>query len=168
MRPKSTSLKARFAQMAALLVLSFAALLSTPPARAAAMSNYLETALINHIFRGTPYTAPGTLYFALYTSACSDAGGGTEVTGGNYTRQAVAANTSNWAATSGGNGSTSNINTVTWGTVTWSGTVTHYGIVDASTSGNLLFCIPMTASQIVTSGNTVSFAPGAAVIWIDD
>ena len=59
MRPKSTSLKARFAQMAALLVLSFAALLSTPPASAAAMSNYLETALINHIFRGTPYTAPG-------------------------------------------------------------------------------------------------------------
>ena len=40
------------------------------------MSNFLENALIDHIFRATAYTAPATLYVALLTSAANDASTG--------------------------------------------------------------------------------------------
>ena len=50
-------------------------------------SNYLEDAVLNHVFGGSSYTAPTTLYVALFTSAPSDTGGGTEVSGGAYARQ---------------------------------------------------------------------------------
>ena len=44
-----------------------------------AMSDYLENALINHIFRNTDFTRPANIYVALFTAAPNDAGGGTEV-----------------------------------------------------------------------------------------
>ena len=50
----------------------------------AAFSDYLENKVLGHVFGGTAYTAPTTLYVALYTVAPSDTGGGTEVSGGAY------------------------------------------------------------------------------------
>lgn len=153
---------------AAVAVASIAAL-APAPARAAAMSDYLETALINHVFRGTAYTAPSTIYVALYTSACSDSAGGTEVSGGSYARASVTANTSNWAATSSGNGTTSNVNAINFATpgASW-GTVTHFGLLDASTGGNQLVCSALTASKTINSGDTVSFSPGSLTFQIDN
>ena len=52
----------------------------------AAFSDYLENKVLGHVFGGTAYTAPSTLYVALYTVAPSDTGGGTEVSGGGYAR----------------------------------------------------------------------------------
>ena len=70
-----------------------------PAAQAGALSDYLENKLIDHVFRGTAYTAPGTVYVALFTSACSDSAGGTEVSGGSYARAALTTTTTNWAGT---------------------------------------------------------------------
>ena len=42
-------------------------------------SNYLETEILDHVFGGAAYTAPSTLYVALYTATPNDAGGGTEL-----------------------------------------------------------------------------------------
>ena len=50
------------------------------------LTNFLETEVLDHVFGGNAYTAPTTLYFALFTAAPSDTGGGTEVSGTNYTR----------------------------------------------------------------------------------
>ena len=50
-------------------------------------SDYLEDKVLDHVFGGNAYTAPTTLYVALYTVAPSDTGGGTEVSGGGYARQ---------------------------------------------------------------------------------
>ena len=50
----------------------------------AGFSDYLEDKVLDHVFGGNAYTAPGTLYVALYTVAPTDTGGGTEVTGGSY------------------------------------------------------------------------------------
>ena len=55
----------------------------------AEMSNYLENALINVTLRATGYTAPTTVYVALYTSDPTDADTGTECSGTSYARQAV-------------------------------------------------------------------------------
>lgn len=97
----------------------------------AAMSNYLETALVNAVLRNTSYTSPTTVYVGLFTSDPTDAGSGTEVSGGSYTRKAM-------AFASPTNGATSNSSAVEFdqATASW-GTVTHFGLFDASSSGNL-------------------------------
>lgn len=131
----------------------------------AALSNYLESALVDHIFRGTAFshTTPASFYVALYTAAPSDAGGGTEVTIGanNYARVAVTRAAGSWAATDGSNGVTSNVSAITFPTPSGSwGTVTHFGILDASSAGNLLFHGALTVQQTINTGNTVSFSAG--------
>jgi hypothetical protein len=113
------------------------------------MSNYLENKLVDHIFRAQAFTAPATLYIALYTALPSDTGGGTEVspTGTNYARATVTSSLANWAATQGGasassgtGGQTSNSNAIVFaapGGTAW-GSIVGFGIFDSLTSGNLL------------------------------
>ncbi len=97
------------------------------------MSNFLENALINATLRNTTYTSVATVYVSLWTSDPTDAGSGTEVSGGSYARTSVT-----FAAPS--NGVTTNNADVTFPTATASwGTVGWIGINDASTSGNLLY-----------------------------
>lgn len=118
------------------------------------MSNYLETALVNVTLRGTAYTAPTTVYLALYTTDPTDADTGTEVTGGSYARQAMT-----FAAPSDGATSLSTNVTFPQATAGW-GTVTHVGIRDAVTGGNLLYYTPMTTARAILTGDTVAFLTG--------
>lgn len=136
------------------------------------MSDYLENKLIDHLFRGTAFTAPATLYFGLLTAAPSDSGGGTEVTGGSYARVGVAASLANFAGTqsagstvasSGTGGQTSNNGAITFPapTANW-GVVTHFAIYDAPTAGNLIAWAALTAPKTINNGDTApSFAAGA-------
>jgi hypothetical protein len=120
----------------------------------AEMSNYLENALINVTLRATSYTAPTTVYVALYTTDPTDADTGTEVTGGSYARTAVT-----FAAPS--NGVTTNSATVTFPTATAGfGTVTHIGLRDASTAGNLLYHTPLDTSKTIDTGDIFSITTG--------
>jgi hypothetical protein len=122
-------------------------------------SDYLELELLDHVFGNAAYTAPATLYFALFTAAPSDSGGGTEVSGNNYSRVSVTNNATNFPAASAG--AKSNGTAITFATPSGSwGTVTHMGIFDASSAGNLLGWAALTASQVVASGNVVSYAIG--------
>jgi hypothetical protein len=99
-----------------------------------------------------------TRYVGLYTAAPSDSGGGTEVSGGSYARKSTAA--ADWEAASGG--ATQNANAITFVTPTgnW-GTVTHFGIFDAATAGNLLYWGALASQKTIDSGDTASFAAGA-------
>ena len=118
------------------------------------MSNYLENALINVTLRATSYTAPTTVYVALYTSDPTDADTGTEVSGGSYARTAVTFATPS-------NGVSTNSADVTFPTCTlaW-GTVTHIGIRDALTSGNLLYHTPLDASKTIDLGDIFKITTG--------
>ncbi len=122
-------------------------------------SDYAEAKVLDHMLGKTAWTMP-TAYIALYTAAPSDAGGGTEVTGGAYAR--VTTSGASWNAASGG--STSNAAALTFpaATASW-GTVTHFGILDAATAGNLLRWGALTTSKTIGSGDTASFAIGALV-----
>jgi hypothetical protein len=143
--------------------------LSSFTPQAASLTDFLENALINHLFRGTAYTAPATWFVSLHTSACSDAAAGTEVTGGAYARVGVASGAGTWAAVSAGNGTTSNVSVITYPTpsASW-GTVTHFALYDAASAGNQLICQSLTTSKLINSGDTVSFAPGTLTIQIDN
>lgn len=125
------------------------------------ISDFAENKLLEHCTGRTVWTPPATTYLALYTTAPSDAGGGTEVSGSGYARQSIA-----WAAASAG--VIPNSSTITFtATGSW-GTVTHVGIFDASSAGNLLWWGPLAASRTInTSGDSLQFAVGQLSLTLD-
>jgi hypothetical protein len=137
-----------------------------------AMSDFLENRLIDQLFRGQAAPTTTTLHVGLLTSAPSDAGGGTEVSGGSYARVAVTSSLTNFAGTqsagstvasTGSGGQTSNNVAITFATptATW-GTVTHFGIYDAASGGNLLFFGALTIAKTINQADTVTF-PAASL-----
>ena len=126
----------------------------------AEMSNFLENALINATLRNTSYTSPSVVYLGLYTSDPTDANTGTEVSGGSYARQAIT-----FGAPS--NGVTTNTAAIefpqatgSWGTVGW------IGIMDALTTGNLLYHTPLDASKTIASGDIFKIAIGSLSVTL--
>lgn len=116
-------------------------------------SDYLETKVLDHVFAGTAYTAPTTLYVALFTAAPSDSGGGTEVSGGGYARQTIAFTTSG--------DTTSNNAAIEFPTATANyGTVTHVGVYDASSAGNLMAWAALTSSKTIETGDVFRIPSG--------
>jgi threonine dehydrogenase-like Zn-dependent dehydrogenase len=117
-------------------------------------SNYLETEILDHVFAGAAYTAPSTKYLALFTAvADGEAGSVTEVTGGGYARQTVAFTTS-------GN-TTSNNAAVEFPTATANyGTVTHVGVYDASSSGNLMAYAALSSNKTIETGDVFRVPSG--------
>ena len=116
-------------------------------------TNFLETEILDHVFAGAAYTAPGTHYLGLFTAAPGEAGGGTELSGSAYVRKAV-----NFA-TSGD--TTSNNAAIEFPTATGSwGTVTHVGVFDAATSGNLMAYATLSSSKAIATGDVFRVPSG--------
>lgn len=111
-----------------------------------------------------PGTQKRPIYIGLFTAAPGEAGGGTEVSGGSYARAQLDPSDSNWAATSGGNGVTSNLVAINFPaapTAAW-GVVTHWAIFDAPTGGNMIIYAILTTSKTINNGDPApSFAIGA-------
>jgi len=126
---------------------------------AGSKSNYLELELLDHVLGNAAYSAPGTVWVALYTVAPTDAGGGTEATGGSYARVAVVNNDTNWPAASGGAKSNGAAVTFPQASASW-GTVVAFAILDAASSGNFLYWGDLTANKVIDTGDTPSFAIG--------
>lgn len=122
----------------------------------AALSDYSEKLLLDWLMTNGTATRPTNWYVALYTAAPNDAGGGTEVSGNGYSRQSVT-----FAAATSGAGTTSNTGDVVFTAAggSW-GTITHIGIFDASSAGNLLWHGALTASKTVADGDTLQFSTG--------
>ncbi len=123
-------------------------------------SNYLETEILDHVFGGNAYTAPSTLYLALYTAAPGETGGGTECTGTDYARTAVTFTVSGNEATN-----SAAVEFATAGN-NW-GTITHVGVFDALTAGNLMAYGTLTASKTVETGDVFRVPAGDLDITLD-
>lgn len=97
-------------------------------------SDYLEDKLLNHVFAGAAYTPPTTIYVGLHTTANTDAAAGTEISGNGYERQTVVFTVTGTDPTEADNDAAIEfaVATADWGTVT------HAGVYDALTGGNLL------------------------------
>jgi hypothetical protein len=127
----------------------------------AEMSNYLENALIDGTLRATSYTAPTTVYVGLYTTDPTDANTGTEVSGGSYARTSATFGAPSNGVTTNSAAVTFPTATGTWGTVGW------IGILDAATSGNLLYHTPLTSSKSITSGDIFTISIGNLSVTLE-
>tara|TARA_B100000683_G_scaffold241339_1_gene249236 strand:+ start:4287 stop:4667 length:381 start_codon:yes stop_codon:yes gene_type:complete len=118
-----------------------------------AFSNYLAGEILDDVFSGNAFTPPGTFYLALYTSAPTASGGGTELSGNGYVRQTVAFTTTAQQS--------SNTAAVEFPTATadW-GTIVAVGVFDSSSSGNLLAFGNLTASKNIVSGDVLRIPAG--------
>jgi hypothetical protein len=127
-----------------------------------ALSDYAEKLVLDWLMTNGSATRPTAWYVALFTAAPSDSGGGTEVSGDGYSRQSVT-----FAAASSPGGTTDNTGAVSFTASggDW-GTITHVGIFDASSSGNLLWHGSLSASRVVNDGDTLSFAIGAVALTL--
>jgi hypothetical protein len=123
-------------------------------------TNFLETELLDHVFTNSAYTAPSAVYLGLFTAAPNDAGGGTELSGNGYARQTMAMSVSGNTAT---NSAAEEFATATG---SW-GTVTHVGVFDASSSGNLLAYGALSASKAIATGDVFRIPAGDLDITLD-
>lgn len=117
------------------------------------LSTYLAPKYLDHLFNATAFAAPANTYLALFTTDPTAAGTGTEVTGGSYARQSIS------MATATSTGTITSDAAITF-TALPTAAVTHYGIYDASTGGNLLLYGALPSSVIVNSGEQISFPTG--------
>ena len=118
----------------------------------AALSNFAENEMLDHMLGTGAYTAPSNVFMSLWTSDPTDAGSGNELSGSGYARQDI-----NFSASSSGSAVSTGVVTFPTATGSW-GTVTHMGIHDAVSSGNLLFHGPLTASKASGSGDVFRVA----------
>jgi hypothetical protein len=126
-----------------------------------AISNYLENALLNATLRNTTYTSPATVYAGLFTTDPTDAGTGSEVSGGSYARKAITfAAPSNGVTTNSAAACEFDQATGSWGTIT------HFAIFDALTTGNMLYYGALTTSKTIASGDVFKFATSSVSVTL--
>lgn len=122
----------------------------------AVKSNYLRQAVIKAALGEASFPSITNVYLALYTNNPTVSDTGTEVTGGSYARQQLSfANAVNGAKTSNTSETISNMPATT---------VTHWGIRDASSGGNLLYFGAFDLPIQLNAGNSFPIASGDIVI----
>lgn len=128
-------------------------------------TDYLENKKLDHVLGGGDYTRPATVYIGLSLADPGETGAGlVEPSGGAYARVAVTNNATNWPAASGGSKSNGAAFTFASPTGSW-GTVTHWFIADAPSSGNMLYKGPLTAAVSIGAGDPQPrFAAGTLII----
>ena len=124
------------------------------------LSNIFETTTLNWLFTATSVTRPTAWYIALYTVAPTDGGGGTEISGNAYVREAAAMSVTGDNAT--------NTGAIEWPTATgtW-GTIVAVGVFDALSAGNLIAYGNFTVSKTITSGDVFRIPAGDLDITMD-
>jgi len=123
-------------------------------------TNYTETEVLEWLLTGGAVTRPSSWYVGLFTAAPSDTGGGTEVSGGNYAREAVTFTVSGDTASNSAN-IEFNEATASWGTIT------HAAVFDASSGGNMLAYAALTTSKAIASGDILRIPAGDFDITLD-
>lgn len=128
-------------------------------------SDYVENQILNCYLNQTNITAPTNIYVGLHTADPTDAGTGTELSGNGYARVEI---TDKFGTASGTGGSVSSNADITGFTASggnW-GTVSHIGIWDASTSGNLLFHTALDSSATVNDGDSFQISSGNLTVTV--
>lgn len=127
-------------------------------------SDHWENEILDHIFGKGSYTPP-TIYVGLSTADPGDDGTGlSEPSGNGYARVQTAA--SDWNSASGGSLDNADVIEFSEATGNW-GTVTHFALFDAASSGNLLAHGSLSQSKSIAGGDTARFAAGDLDVSMD-
>lgn len=123
-----------------------------------AASNYLENALLNHTLTATAYTQPSTRYLALFTAdtglETNSPSAEVSTSGTAYIRKAVT-----FGAAVSGTSATNATVTFDTATASW-GNITHIAVMDAVTSGNVLFYGALTTAKQIDTADTLQVSSG--------
>jgi hypothetical protein len=125
-----------------------------------AKSNYLEKRVLDHFLGTSSTSAPSNVYLSLHTANPDEDASGTELSGNGYSRQVI---TFNPGHATNGTATNSSVEEFTASGGNF-GTVTHFGIWDASSSGNMLYYGALTASKVIADGDTLRFAADSITI----
>lgn len=132
----------------------------------------VEQALLDHFLTDPAYSPPATMYIGLSSTTPTEAAGNfTEPSGGSYARVSTAA--ADWSAASGtapATKTTTATKTFPTATADWASgsNLTHFGLFDAPSAGNLLAWGALTVAKPVLNGDTASFAAGALTLKLGD
>jgi len=126
-------------------------------------TNHTEDLVLKFLLTTGTATRPTEWYVGLFTAAPGETGGGTEVSGSAYTRKTASFTVSGTAPTEATNASAIEFDTATG---SW-GTITHIGLFDAATSGNMLVYAELTASKTIGSGDVFRIPAGDLDITLD-
>ena len=124
------------------------------------LTNTFETRVLEWLLTTGSPTRPTAWYLGLFTGAPGEAGGGTELSGDAYVREAVTFTVSGDTAT--------NNAAVEWPVATgnW-GTITHVAIFDALTSGNMIAYAALTASKTINTGDVIRIPASDLDVTLD-
>ena len=124
------------------------------------LTNTFETRVLEWLLTTGSATRPTAWYLGLFTGAPGEAGGGTELSGDAYVREAVTFTVSGDTATNSG--------AVEWPVATgdW-GTITHVAIFDALTSGNMIAYAALTASKTINTGDVIRIPASDLDVTLD-
>ena len=130
-----------------------------------AFSDYVENAVLGHILGSTTFAKPAVRFLDLFTASPGDSNTGTEVstTGTGYARQSVAWTVSGTSPTTATNAAAIEFSPATAG---W-GTVTHVGVYDTVTGGNLLAWAQLTTSKTVSAADIFRVPASNLIITLD-
>ena len=126
------------------------------------LSNTFETTVLTWLLTNSAATRPTAWYVALFTSNPAEDASGTEVstTGTAYARQSVTFSVSGNTA--------SNTAAIEFPTATASyGTVTHVGVFDASSAGNLIAYAALTTSKAIDTGDVLRLPANDLDVTLD-
>ena len=122
-------------------------------------SQYLSQKLLDHFTGVASYTAPTTVYLALFSVTPSEVGGGTEGTGASLARKSITAGGTNWNTATAASPSLSDNKTIIQfaaASATLSGGANQvaWGLFDDPSAGNLLFFGQLTTPKPVMVGDS--------------
>lgn len=114
------------------------------------LTNSFETSVLTYLLTtGTASPVrPTAWYLGLFTAAPGEAGGGTELSGNGYARQAIT------FTVSGDTASNNAALEFPTATASW-GTITHVAVFDALTVGNMIAYATLTASKVIDTGDVL-------------
>jgi hypothetical protein len=124
------------------------------------LTNTFETTVLTWLLTASSATRPTSWYIGLFTAIPNEAGGGTEVSGSAYVRNAATFTVSGNTA--------SNSAAIEWAAATGSwGTITSIAIFDAVTGGNMIGYAALTNAKTIATGDVFRIPVGDLDVTLD-